>query len=118
MKPKPNMTVREMLDQDSRTPPKTIPPYDTYEKDKAVFLTIAAQGEFIAFPLLALGKASLRGEAACIVLEFGRLLVKIEGRKLDDLFEDILLCKVRVVRVGKHPSCSVECIRVFSAVGI
>ncbi len=118
MKPKPQMTVREMLDQDSRTPPKAILPYDTYERDKAGFLTLAAQGEFIALPLLALGKASLRGEAACIVLEFGRLLVKIEGRKLDDLFEDILLCKVRVVRVGKHPNCSVEFIRVCNAVAI
>ena len=108
MKPKPTLTVREMLDQDSRTPPKAILPYDTYEKDKAGFLTLSVRGEFIAIPLLALGKATLSGEAASIVLEFGRSMARIEGRKLDELFEDILLCKVRVIRVGRHPMCTIE----------
>lgn len=118
MKPKPTLTVREMLDQDSRTPPKAILPYDTYEKDKAGFLTLAVQREFIAIPLLALGKATLSGEAGSIVLELGRLIVKVEGRQLDDLFEDILLGKVRVIRAGEHPSCTVKNIRITESVGI
>lgn len=108
MKPKPTLTIREILDQDSRKPPKATLPYDTYEKDKAGFLTLAVQREFIAIPLLALGKATLSAEAASIVLEFGRLMAKIEGRKLDELFEDILLCQVRVIRVGRHPMCTIE----------
>ena len=106
-----------MLAQGDRQP-RAIAPYDTYKSDKAGFLTLAVRGEFVALPLLTLNKASLYGNAASIVLEFGRLIVKIEGSKLDDLFEDILLCKVRVVRAGKHPSCSVESIRMSKAVGI
>src|SRR5580700_8044224 len=106
-----------MLDQDGR-PPRVTLPYDTYAKEKAGFLTIAVRGEFFALPLLELGKASLYGEATSIVLEFGRLIVKIEGRKLDDLFEGILLCKIRVIRTGKHPACTVDSIRMSKAIVI
>jgi hypothetical protein len=112
MKPKPNLTVREILEQDSRIPAKAILPYDTYEQDKAGFLTLSVQGEFVAIPLLALGRATLSNEATSIILEFGQLMAKIEGRKLDELFEDILLCKVRVIRVGRHPMCTIERIQI------
>jgi hypothetical protein len=114
MKPTPFKTVHEMLAQ-GETPTKAILPYDANVSERASFLSIGLGGELVALPLLALGKASLRGDAATIVLEFSRLIVKIEGRKLDNLFDEILMCKVRVIRVGKHPSCTVESIRTSNA---
>ena len=111
MKPKPYATVHEMLAQEGK-PPRALLPYDTYADDKAGFLTLAFRGEFISLPLLSLSKASLRGAALAIVLEFGTTLVQIDGKQMGDLFEDILLGKVRVIRTGKHPLCTVENIRI------
>jgi len=113
MKPKPYRTVDEMLDQE-KNPAKAVLPYDIYSSDRAAFLTLAVHREFMALPLDALGKATLGGEAASIVLEFGRSMARIEGRKLDELFEDILLSKVRVIRLGRHPSCTIERILINS----
>jgi hypothetical protein len=117
MKPTPLKTVHEMLAQGAM-PAKAILPYDANVSERTSFLTIGLGGELVALPLLALGKASLRGDAATIVLEFSRLIVKIEGRKLEHLFDEILMCKVRVIRVGKHPSCTVECVRITETVAI
>jgi len=110
MKPKPYASVHEMLVHGEK-PPRSMLPYDIYPNDKAGFLTFAVCGEFIALPLVTLGKASLRSDAASIVLEFGSTIVQIDGTGLEELFESILLGKVRVVRAGKHPSCSIETVR-------
>lgn len=107
MSPKPYTSLHEMLARGDELSAE-FPPYDIYMKDKAVFLTFASNGSFISFPLLALGKASLRDCAATIVLVFGKANVQIKGSKLGDLYEDILLGKVRVIRTGRHPSCTVE----------
>jgi hypothetical protein len=115
VKPKPYTSVHEMLD-DAGKLPRSMLPFDIYLKDKAGFLTFAVLHEFIALPLPALGKATLRGDASSIALEFGRTVVQIGGRNLDDLFESILLGKVRVIRIGRHPSCSIETIRVSEIV--
>lgn len=93
-------------------------PYDANVSERVSFLTIAIDGDLVALPLMALGKAALRSDAASIVLEFSRLVVKIEGRRLDDLFDEILMCKVRLIRVGSHPLCAVERIRMNQAAGI
>lgn len=117
MKPKPFTTVHEMLNQ-ADTLAKANLPYDANVSERASFLSIALSGDLLALPLLALGKASLRGNAASIVLEFSRLIVKIEGRRLNHLFDEILTCKVREIRVGKHPMCTVESIRINNGLGI
>jgi hypothetical protein len=117
MKPMPHQTVRAIPTQDDILA-RPILPYDSNMTVRATFLTVALGGESVALPYLSLGKTSLRGEASSIVLEFGRLVVKIEGRKLAGLFQEILTCKVRAIRVGKHPVCTVESIRVCNQVGI
>jgi hypothetical protein len=117
LKPKPYASVHEMLLQGDR-PQGSILPYDTYTSEKASYLTFAVRREFIALPLLSLNKASLRGDADSLALEFGTTIVQITGRNLDDLFEDILLGKVRIIREGKHLSCTVDTIRFREAVRI
>jgi hypothetical protein len=93
-------------------------PYDANVSERASFLTIAIDGELVALPLMALGRAALRSDSASIVLEFSRNVVKIEGRRLDHLFDEILMCRVRLIRVGRHPICTVESIRIIQAAGI
>jgi len=110
MKPKPNISVHEMIALGGKLPEKYLP-FDTYTQDQAGFFAFAIGDEFIALPLATLSKASLRGGATAIALEFGTLLVRIDGRGLDELFESILLGEVRVVRTGRHPSCTIESIR-------
>lgn len=117
MKPKPYTSVREMLDLGDKLPAMFLP-YDTYTQVTADFVAFAIGDEFIALPLSALGKASLRAGATAIALEFGSLLVRIDGRGLGELFEDILLAKVRVVRTGRHPSCTVESIRLSETLAL
>lgn len=99
-------------------PAKAALPYDANVSERASFLTIAVDGELVALPLMALGRASLRSDAASMVLEFSRNVVKIEGRRLDHLFDEILMCKVRLIRVGRHPICTVESIRMSQSAGI
>jgi hypothetical protein len=117
MKPKPDISVHEMLALGDRLP-ATILPYDTYSHVAAGFVAFAIGDEFVALPLATLAKASLRAGATSIALEFSSLLVRIDGRGLDELFESILLGKVRVVRSGRHPSCTVERVRVSETIAI
>jgi hypothetical protein len=88
------------------------PPFEVYPKERVSFLTFEIRGEFLALPLLTLAKASLRPDAVSIVLEFGTTVAQIDGRKLDELYEDILLGKVRVIRPGKSSSCEIKSIRI------
>jgi len=117
MKPKPQTSVQEMLALGDKLPAVFLP-YDTYIHDKAGFVAFAIGGEFIALPLPALSKASLRAGSTAIAMEFGSLLVRIDGRGLEELFESILLGQIRVVRTGRHPSCTVESIRLSETVAI
>jgi hypothetical protein len=117
MKPKPEISVHDMLALGDKLP-VTMLPYDTYSQDRAGFVAFAIGGEFIALPLSALVKASLRAGATSIALDFGPLLVRIDGRGLDELFESILLERVRVVRTGRHPSCTIESVRIAESLGI
>ena len=116
MKPKPYRSVHEMLTHGDK-PQTSILPYDTYPNDKAGFTTFSIHGKFIAFPLPALCKASLGDNASSISLQFGSTVVCVDSKELDELFEDILLGRVRVVRMGVHPRCSVEKIR-FSEIAL
>ena len=117
MKPKPQISVHELIANGDKLP-ATFLPYDTYSQERAGFVAFAIGGEFIALPLSALVKASLRAGATSIALDFGPLLVRIDGRFLDELFESFLLEKVQVVRTGRHPSCTIESVRIVEAMGI
>ena len=92
--------------------PRPLLPYDTYPDEKAAFITFAIGEEFVALPLALLAKASLQSNFRSLSLEFGSILVQITGKDLDELFEAILVSKVRVIRKGKHVKCSIDSIRV------
>jgi hypothetical protein len=117
VKPKPQISVHEMLALGDKLPASFLP-YDTYTNVTAGFVAFAVADEFIAFPLSALIRASLREGSKSIALEFGTLLVRIEGRSLDELFECILLGQVRVIRTGRHPSCAIDSIRLSETLSI
>jgi hypothetical protein len=117
VKPKPQISVHEMLALGDKLPASFLP-YDTYTHVTAGFVALAVGDEFIALPLSALAKASLREGSKSIALEFGSVLVRIEGRSLGELFECILLGQVRVIRTGRHPSCSVDCIRLSETLSL
>lgn len=115
MKPKPFTSVLDMLSQGDKPLPAILP-YDTYTSEKSDFITFEVQGRFIALPSRLLGKARLGEGAASIVLDFGALIVAVRGQKLDELFEEILLGRIRVIRIGKHPLCAVDAIQVCDAI--
>jgi hypothetical protein len=115
MKPKPYTSVLEMLSQGDK-PPSEILPYDTYFSEKHAFITFAVLGKFIAFPLHSLVTARLENAATAIVLDFCPTLVIISGQKLDELFEEILLGRIRVIRTGKHTLCAVDFIQICDAI--
>ncbi len=118
MKPNPFTSVHDFLAQGVEgKPARAALPYDTYAQTKAGFLTLASNGDFTALPLDDLRKASLYGDARTVELDFGPTVVKIEGHRLESLFEDILLCRVRVIRTGKHPACAVDAIGITKAIG-
>ena len=115
MKPRPFTSVLDMLSQGDKAH-SPILPYDTYAGQKADFITFAIEGRFIAFPSRMLGKARLGDGATSIILDFGRTIVSVSGKRLEELFEEILLGRIRVIRTGKHPLCAVDAIYVCEAI--
>ena len=98
--------------------PASFLPYDTYTHVTAGFVAFAVGDEFTALPLSALVRASLREGSKSIALEFGTLVVRIEGRSLGKLFECILLGQVRVIRTGHHLSCAIDSIRLSETLAL
>jgi hypothetical protein len=115
MKPRPFTSVLDMLSQGDKPLPAILP-YDTYVSEKADFVTFAVQGRFIALPSRLLGKACLGDRATSIALDFGATMVTVSGQKLDELFEEILLRRIRVIRTGKHALCAIDTIQICEEV--
>lgn len=115
MKPRPFNSVLEMLSHGDK-PLSAILPYDSYVGEKSAFVTFAVREQFIALPSRLLSKARLGDRAASIVLDFGATMVTVRGQKLDELFEEILLGRIRVIRTGKHPLCAVDAIQICDTV--
>src|SRR5580698_5385979 len=110
MIPKRYLFAEEMMSMRNE-PPRANPPFEVYTNDRASFLTFEIGGGYLSLPLLTLGKASLRPNAVSIVLEFENTVAQIDGKKLNELYEEILLGKVRVIRKGKGSETEIECIR-------
>ena len=108
------MNPRSALPHRTRTTqpsaPGALPPYDLYPTERALFITFNVQGACQAFPLACLAEATLAPGNALITLSFGNATILIRGQALAELFEAILLAKVRVVRPGSGAICTVSSI--------
>ena len=111
MKPQPHLSTEELLQGVSKAT-RPLLPYDTYQKEKASFITFAIAEEFVSLPLALLAKATLRATYTALSLEFGPIVVEVTGSHLDGLYEAILTAQIRVIRKGKHPTCSVDSVRI------
>jgi hypothetical protein len=89
-------------------------PFELHPHGASSGFVVFETSEATALPLMALEKATLRGEDAAqsMVLEFEAQLVVIEGAGLGDLFTHLLAGRIRVVRCGRHDGCVIESIHV------
>lgn len=91
----------------------TNPPFDLHTHGTGGFVTFELSADqFVAVQLIALDKATLRGDKE-IALEFPNRTVHINGSGLRGLFDFLLSGKVKLLRKGQVDECAVSGIEIF-----
>ena len=77
-------------------------------------VTIFEAGDAVALPLLHLNKGSLRGaDGQRLSLEYAAATVVVEGEGLVDVYSHLLAGRVKVIRPGRHQTCTIRQVRVI-----
>jgi len=90
------------------------PPYDLHPQGGGGFVTFELSAEKASIQLIALDKATLRGEGeTLLVLEFNRRSIQVAGAGLAPLTDLLLSGRVKTIRPGTHEGCSVTEVRLY-----
>jgi hypothetical protein len=91
-----------------------LPPYELYTGQTGGFVAIEYKDEVLALPLYSLSRMLLRGQEVGqqLVCEFATVQVVVHGQGLREVMEQMMLGRVRVLRIGQSSACNIRLLHV------
>jgi len=85
-------------------------PYELYTAQAGGFVAVEHKDEVLVLPLYSLSRMVLRGQNAAqqLVCEFAAVQIAAHGHGLREVMEQMMLGRVRLLRLGKSTACEIR----------
>jgi hypothetical protein len=85
-------------------------PYELYTGQVGGFVAVEHKEEVLVLPLFSLSRMVLRGQDVSqqLVCEFAAVQVVAHGHGLRDVLDQMMLGRVRLLRIGMSSTCSIR----------
>ena len=89
-------------------------PYELYTSQTGGFVAVEHKEEVLVLPLYSLSRMVLRGQEAGqqLVCEFAAAQVVVHGQGLREVMEQMMLGRVRLLRIGQSSACNIRVLHV------
>jgi hypothetical protein len=89
-------------------------PYELYTGQIGGFVAVEHKEEVLVLPLYSLSRMGLRGQNAAqqLVCDFAALQVAAHGHGLREVMDQMMLGRIRLLRIGQSSACSIRLLHV------